>query len=156
MPATPCYAGFARSLAARNRPFLKEWGRLAMSTHAQNEQGTATADQLQRELQLLIQRHAEFSRRLEAILNELQAQPTAGAAGAALPGSSTQPAEAPARMGKELARLNDRISHMEEQFDSLWRQLGVNSARIQEILDSRTWKFFTGMGGIVLKLVGRR
>ncbi len=124
-----------------------------MSTHAQKEEGAATGEQLQRELQLLIQRHAEFSRRLESILGELQGSPSATASVA---GSSTQPAAVPANIGKELARLNDRISHMEEQFDSLWRQLGVNSSRIQEIIDSRTWKIFTGMGGIVLKLMGRR
>jgi hypothetical protein len=123
-----------------------------MSTHARKEEETATDEQLQRELQLLIQRHAEFSRRLESILTEMQGNPSTAVA----PGSSALPAAVPANISKELARLNDRISHMEEQFDSLWRQLGVNSARIQEILDSRTWKIFTGMGGVVLKLVGRR
>ncbi|HEY3443467.1 MAG TPA: hypothetical protein VGK29_22095 [Paludibaculum sp.] len=103
-------------------------------------------EQLQRDLQLLIQRHAEFSRRLEALMAELP-----GAAAAA-PNAPAQPANT----AKEIARLNDRIARMEEQFDALWRQLGVNAARIQEILDSRTWKAFTGMGGILLRLMGRR
>lgn len=124
-----------------------------MSTDAQKEEGSATGEQLQHELQLLLQRHAEFGRRLESVLGELQGSPSANAA---VSGSATRPEAVPANISKELARLNDRISHMEEQFDALWRQLGVNSSRIQEILDSRTWKIFTGMGGVVLKLMGRR
>lgn len=101
-------------------------------------------EQLQRELQLLIQRHAEFSRRLEALMAALPA--------AAAPGAPALPVNA----SKEIARLNDRIARMEEQFDALWRQLGINAARIQEILDSRTWKAFTGMGGVLLRLTGKR
>ncbi|MBL0155972.1 MAG: hypothetical protein IPP47_02495 [Bryobacterales bacterium] len=104
-------------------------------------------EQLQRDLQLLIQRHAEFSRRLEALMAELP-----GSAAAA----PNAPSALPATSAKEIARLNDRIARMEEQFDALWRQLGVNAARIQEILDSRTWKAFTGMGGVLLRLTGRR
>jgi len=104
-------------------------------------------EQLQRELRLLIQRHAEFSRRLEALMAELP--------GAAAPNATNAPALT-AGSAKEIARLNDRIARMEEQFDALWRQLGVNAARIQEILDSRTWKAFTGMGGVLLRLMGRR
>jgi phage shock protein A len=108
-------------------------------------------EQLQRDLQLLLQRHAEFSRRLEALMAQLPA--SAAAPGA--PNSSNAPA-LQATSAKDIARLNDRIARMEEQFDALWRQLGVNAARIQEILDSRTWKAFTGMGGVLLRLTGRR
>lgn len=99
-------------------------------------------EQLQRDLQLLIQRHAEFSRRLDALMAELPGGIAAAPGAPALPSNAS----------KEIARLNDRIARMEEQFDALWRQLGVNSARIQEILDSRIWKVFTGVGGILLRL----
>lgn len=124
-----------------------------MSTHAQPEAGTTPGEQLERDLQLLMQRHAEFSRRLESILAELHGNLSAAPAAGA---PSSQSAPLPANIGKEIARLNDRISRMEEQWDSVTRQLGVNAARVQEILDSRTWKAFTGMGGILLRLVGRR
>jgi len=125
-----------------------------MSPQAQStqpEKSTTSDEQLRRDLQLLIQRHAEFSRRLEALLAEL---PASLAAPPGVAGSATQPSALPVNASKEIARLNDRIARMEEQFDALWRQLGVNAARIQEIIDSRTWRIITGMGGILLKLTG--
>ena len=110
-------------------------------------------EQLRSELELLVQRHAEFSRRLESILAELQASPFATpVAPESLPSRSLTPAD----VARELSRLDDRIARMEEQLDAATRQLELNSTRIQEVLDSRIWKIFTGIGGILLRLVGQR
>ncbi len=125
-----------------------------MSPQAQPESSVAPDDQLQRELQLLVQRHAEFTRRLEAVLAELQgAQP--------LPAASSQrnpsaPALAPDGVAKQIAGLHERLSRLETQIDTANHQIGVNTSRIHEILDSRTWRAFTGMGGVLLRLLGRR
>lgn len=112
----------------------------------------APDEQLQRELQLLVQRHAEFSRRLESILAEVQGSLAASPAIS----KSAPPPLVPDLVRRELSQLNDRLARMEEQVDGVTRQLGLNSARIQEILDSRTWKLITATGGILLRLVGRR
>ena len=119
-----------------------------MSTHPPSEECTAPDDQLRRELELLVQRHAEFSRRLEAILAELEHNPTSVSTAPPLPVTATA--------GRELRLLNDRLSHAEEHLDALAHQVELNAGRVQEILESRTWKLFTGMGGVLLKLAGRR
>ena len=116
-----------------------------MSNHPPIEGCTAPDEQLRRELQLLVQRHAEFSRRLETILAALESGHSA--ASAAPPQSAST--------GRELWLLNDRLSHAEEHLDALARQLEVTTGRLDEVVESRTWKLITGMGGILLKLTGR-
>lgn len=116
-----------------------------MSNHPQAEGCTAPDEQLRRELELLVQRHAEFSRRLESILAVLESGPSAG----------VPPTLQSANAGKELWLLNDRLSHAEEHLDALARQLEVTTGRLDEVVESRTWKLITGMGGILLKLTGR-
>ena len=119
-----------------------------MSTRPPSEECTAPDEQLRRELELLVQRHAEFSRRLEAILAELERNPTPATTASQPPVSATA--------GRELYLLNDRLSHAEEHLDALAHQVELNAGRVQEILESRIWKLFTGMGGVLLKLAGRR
>lgn len=121
-----------------------------MEAQTNPRENPAPDGELQRELRLLIERHAEFSRRLESILSELEGSAALQTARASDSGPSGQFA------AHTLTYLNQRIARMEAQLDDVTGQSAANSDSIQQILNSRIWKAFTALGAILLRLSGRR
>jgi len=128
-----------------------------MSNPAKPEGDVWPDDQLQRELQLLIQRHAEFSRRLESILSEIQETHLPHLQEPLSPSLNTESGAAEiARLNDRLSRLSVRLSSFETHLDATNNQIKTNTARLDDILESRTWRLMTGAGGVLLRLLGRR
>ncbi|MBI4890193.1 MAG: hypothetical protein HY821_06170 [Acidobacteria bacterium] len=107
--------------------------------------------ELRSELRLLLDRHTTLSAVIIESLRETQGETRE--TGSAEPGDVDRMAAW--RAGSEMEALSRRVAELEEEVAAVKALAASQSARVDALAHSRTWRLLTYFGGLWLRVTGR-
>ena len=109
-----------------------------------SERGTESIPGLEEQVERLAEKQAELRTKLERCTRSMQGL-----------GLGTQDLASIEELRAMFRELQEQIREVDERCAAATELAAINHARMQELLESRTWRILTQSGGFLRRILGR-